>query len=59
MLIPEIRRNALKYLNHLRENRISGYTPYTESNLPVVDPTALIQVDAEGKLDSIDVFNIE
>ena len=41
--------NALKYLNHLRENRISGYTPYTESDLPVVDPTALIQVDAEGK----------
>ena len=41
--------NGLKYLNHLRENRITGYTPYTESNLPAVDPAALIQVDAEGK----------
>ena len=41
--------NGLKYLNHLRENRITGYTPYTESNLPAVDPAALVQVDAEGK----------
>lgn len=41
--------NGLEYLNHLRENRITGYTPYTESNLPAVDPAALVQVDAEGK----------
>lgn len=41
-------RNALQYLNHLRENRISDYTPYTEQNLPALDDNAMIKVDAEG-----------
>ncbi len=40
---------ALKYLNLLRENRISDYTPLTEATLPPVNTDNLIQVDATGK----------
>ena len=42
-------RNALQYLNHLRANRISDYAPYTEHNLPGIDASALVKVDAHGK----------
>ena len=42
-------RNALQYLNHLRENRITDYVPYTEQNLPAVDADALVKTDASGK----------
>lgn len=41
--------NALRYLNHLRENRIREYIPYTMQNLPDVDTDAIIKVDATGK----------
>ena len=41
--------NALRYLNHLRENRISEYVPYTAQNLPEVNTDALVKVDATGK----------
>lgn len=39
---------ALRYLNMLRENRISGYKPLTETTLPAVNPDNLIKVDATG-----------
>ena len=39
---------ALRYLNMLREHRISDYTPLTMQNLPAVDPNQLIKVDATG-----------
>ena len=39
---------ALRYLNHLREHRISPYTPYTESTLPAIDENTHIKVDASG-----------
>ena len=42
-------KNALKYLNLLRSHRISPYTPYTVENLPEVNPSALLCVDATGK----------
>ncbi len=41
--------NALLYLNNLRAKRITDYVPLTMSSLPVVDNSALITVDAEGK----------
>ena len=40
---------ALKYLNMLREHRISNYEPLTEATLPAVDRSALIQQDATGQ----------
>lgn len=42
-------KNALIYLNLLREHRITEYVPYTEQNLPAVNPDALIKVDVTGK----------
>lgn len=41
--------NALHYLNLLRENRIEPYVAYTMSDLPTVDASARIRVDAMGK----------
>lgn len=42
-------KNALIYLNLLRQHRISPYTPYTENNLPELKTDNLIKNDATGK----------
>lgn len=40
--------NALRYLNMLREKRISDYQPLTASNLPAATSCGLITVDCTG-----------
>lgn len=40
---------ALEAINALRAKRIEGYMNLTMQDLPAVDPSSLIQVDAEGK----------
>lgn len=42
-------RQALFYLNLLRENRITGVVPYTEATLPEVGTEDLITTDATGE----------
>lgn len=40
---------ALRWINHLRENRLIHYTPYTLVSLPNETTSGIIQVDANGK----------
>ena len=40
---------ALKWINHLRENRLIHFTPYTLAALPKETTSGIIQVDANGK----------
>ncbi|WP_321288429.1 RagB/SusD family nutrient uptake outer membrane protein [uncultured Sunxiuqinia sp.] len=41
---------ALQSINEFRSHRISNYTPLTEGQLPEVNSSAKIKVDAEGKV---------
>ena len=40
---------ALRWINHLRENRLIHYTPYTLVSLPNETTSGIIQVDVNGK----------
>lgn len=40
---------ALRWINHLRENRLIHYTPYTVASLPNETTSGIIQVDVNGK----------
>lgn len=40
---------ALRWINHLRENRLIHFTPYTLASLPKETTSGIIQVDANGK----------
>lgn len=39
---------ALKWINHLRKNRLANYTPYTISTLPNANTSGNIKIDANG-----------
>ena len=40
---------ALRWINHLRENRLIHFTPYTLATLPNETTSGIIQVDVNGK----------
>lgn len=40
---------ALRWINHLRENRLIHFTPYTLASLPNETTSGIIQMDANGK----------
>ncbi|WP_160070067.1 RagB/SusD family nutrient uptake outer membrane protein [Sphingobacterium bovisgrunnientis] len=40
---------ALRWINHLRENRLIHFTPYTLASLPNETTSGIIQVDVNGK----------
>jgi hypothetical protein len=40
---------ALRWINHLRENRLINFTPYTVASLPNETTSGIIQVDVNGK----------